>query len=98
MPERQPAIAYIPAGLDRAAWAPEIEAHCRRRGYRLRALARHWREVVIMLTQDPEQVVVTGHPSHFPADGLPRFEAAAAPARGATAPGQRRAHRQTRDG
>lgn len=93
MPERQPAIAYIPAGLDAAAWTPEMQAYAERRGYVVRHLVRHWPEVQALLRINDQVVILVPRRGHLPPSRLPRIEVIAEQDAGPPAPGQRRPRR-----
>lgn len=64
------AVAYIPAGVDRQAWAPTIEAAARRRGLVVTTLARRWVDVEAVLRLDPHLTVILGCRSHLPPERI----------------------------
>lgn len=94
MPQRQPAIAYIPAGLDAAAWTPEMQAYAEQHGYVVRHLVRHWPEVEALLHLDDQLVVLVPTRGHLPPDRLPRIEIIDEEPQRPPAPGQRRPQRR----
>jgi hypothetical protein len=90
---RQPAIVYIPAGLDAGDWSREAQSYADHRDYVVRHLVRHWREVQALMRINDQLVVLVSTRGHLPPDRLPRLEIVDEQEDRPAAPGQRRPRR-----